>query len=84
MKKMKFQRNCFLGCHRIYELKRYYAHAYIRKPPARTKEAKASTSFENVTSPTSVIIFLVLQVIWLARCIPAILELKFGIKTNWN
>ena len=53
MKKMKFQRNCFLGCHRIYniyQLKRYYAHAYIREPPARTKEAKASTSFENVTS----------------------------------
>ena len=47
------ERNCFLGCYRIYkiyELKRYYAHAYMTEPLVRTKEAKASTSFENVTS----------------------------------
>ena len=52
MENMKLQRNCFLGCHRIYDiykLQRYYAHAHIRKPPARAKDAKASSSFENVT-----------------------------------
>ena len=57
----------------IYKLKRYYAHAYIRELPAGTKEAKASSSFENVASyfcdhffsPPSYL---------------AILELKSGIK----
>ena len=51
-KKMKFQRNCFLGYHHmIFTIfTRSYAHAYIRKSLTRTKGAKASTSSENASS----------------------------------